>query len=470
MLSRLRESLALILLALLPFHALGITVLTRMIAGPMQPPLGAVALWKEALLGVILVLALIELVRPRGRRSETGSMRRFDRLDVCVILLMLSLFIASLLASGLSVSRFFSPSLLYGVRYDLVPLLAFVILRRVPWSDVFVRRAPIVLVGAATVTVIYALLTLVVPDAFFRVLGYSDLHSLYVPGGPIAAFQQIGDTAIRRLQGPMSGPNQFGIWLAMLLPFALALPRRWRRVITVLMLAAIVLSFSRAAWIAAAVVLGVALWPVVRRLSATTVTLGCIGVLVVALSVLYAFPSVLLRVESSADHVRNPLQAVSIILHEPLGRGLGTAGPAQNRVSDACVFLEEGSDASWAVPHQNLCVFVGDMQVQPVGRACACPLLPENWCLQLGVEGGWLALLTFLLLTLWTLGALRRSRHPLGAHTFLALLAVSIAALFLHAYEDAAVAYTVWMVVAVTLASARRPREAASPSHAADVR
>ncbi len=441
---RIREYCTVLLLALLPFHALGVTVLTRLVDGPNQPPMGVFALWKEGLLMLVLLLACVEFVEmKRDQRPETRrKILSFDALDVCIVILAASLLFSTFLVSGLR-----SPFALYGLRYDLVPLAAFVLLRRVDWSDRFRARAPFVLAIAACVAAVYALLTLALPASFFTAIGYSDLHSLYVPGRPIAAFQQIGGSALRRLQGPMSGPNQFGIWLAAVLPFALSLRPLLRRIVAPLLLLAIVLSFSRAAWIATAVILVIALWPQLKKLSVTVVTTLCIGVLAIALAVLLAFPSVILRVESSIDHLRNPLEAAGIMLREPLGRGLGSAGPANNRVADACVYQEEGSDVSWAVPHADLCVFAGATQVQPVGRACNCPLLPENWYLQLGVEGGWLAFIAFTALIVLALKKLRALRSPV----FLSLLAVSIAALFLHAWEDAATAYAVWAMVAVTL-------------------
>ncbi len=431
----LRETLALILLALLPFHALGVTVLTRIAAGPNHAPLGALALWKEALLALVLLLALVEIVRSGDLKKALKA----DRFDACVLVLAAALAVASLVA-GTPLAQ-----IAYGIRYDLVPLAAFVILRRVPWSDGFLRRLPFVLGGAVLAAVSYGLLTLALPASFFTALGYSDLHSLYVPSGPVAPFQQIGGTALRRMQGAMSGPNQFGIWLAALLPVVLAIGGRWRRFVAPLVLLGIVLTFSRAAWIAAAAVLIASFWPQLRKLSVTAVTVLCVGILALSVAVLAFFPSVILRIESSADHLRNPIEAVSIMLREPLGRGLGSAGPAHNRVSDACVFLEEGSDASWAAPHADLCVFVGDAQVQPVGKACSCPLLPENWYLQLGVEGGWLAMFAFMALVVLLI------RRLWPTPPAMALVAVSIAALFLHAWEDAAVAYTVWILLAITL-------------------
>ena len=62
MLSRVREWLALVLVGFLPFHALFVTVLTNLIAGPGHAPLGILALWKEAVLLIVLILAFLEII------------------------------------------------------------------------------------------------------------------------------------------------------------------------------------------------------------------------------------------------------------------------------------------------------------------------------------------------------------------------------------------------------------------------
>lgn len=435
MVARLRESLTLVLLALLPFHALGVTVLTLAVAGPDHAPLGALALWKEALLAAVILLALTEILRS-GRKKVF----MFDRIDRALIVTVGALVFGTLFV-GVPLKQ-----AVYGIRYDLVPLAAFLVLRRVPWDEAFLRKLPFVLAGAVFVAVAYGLLTLVLPTSFFSVLGYSDLHSLYLPNAPVAPFQQVGGTALRRMQGAMSGPNQFGIWLACVMPVLLALPPRNRRVLAPIALLAVLLSFSRAAWIATAVVVLVHFWPTIRTLSARTVGIACTGLLVTILAATAFFPAVVLRGASSSDHLRRPAEALAVMALAPFGRGLGSAGPANNRVTDACVFLEEGSDPSWALPHPELCVFVGKKQIQPE-NACDCPLLPENWYLQLGVEGGWIAMIAFIVLLAFVIRRLWPMPPAFG------MLAVAIAGMFLHAWEDAAVAYTSWILCAIAITS-----------------
>jgi hypothetical protein len=205
------------------------------------------------------------------------------------------------------------------------------------------------------------------------------------------------------------------------------------------------MTLSRSALLAAGVIVVVMLWrqlPKKKFFQFAGVLLGLSFVLSIFA---YFFASdVIIRKASTRDHISRPMEAIRLIIQHPLGMGLGTAGPASNRVSDTCVHLTEGADATWAQAHPNLCVFVGGAQVQPVDGACSCPLLPENWYLQMGVEMGVLGFILFVALTIFILKKL-----PKNNPVFLAFLGIAIAALFLHAWEDAAVAYSIWILMAV---------------------
>ncbi len=449
MLQRLREWFTLGLVALLPFHAFAVTVLTRAVAGPGHAPLAAIAVWKDVLLLVILVLAVIEML-PRLRSSL-----RLDRLDLLVLLLCLAALAVTL------VHRPEKAVLLLAIKYDLVPPVMFVLLRRVPWSPWFRARLRHVLVSVGALVAALGLLTILLPTGAFTWLGYSDLHSLYVPGGPLAPYQQIGNSWLRRIQSTMSGPNQLGLWL--LLPLGFLLPsllrRTWNRstlLATVLLGLCLALTFSRAAWIGAVVM---AVLCLVRAFSLRKYrrffVWGGTALLTIALLLTVLFPQVLFRLSSTRGHLEKPLQAMQRIWDAPFGLGLGEAGPASNRYRDACVFLRPQDDPAWAKAQPSLCVFLGTTQVQPVDRVCHCPFLTENWYLQLGVELGVAGLLLSLLLTFALIAALRvrwkQGADPLADAAFLAFLGVSIGALFLHAWEDAAVATTGWLLVAVAL-------------------
>ncbi len=451
-LSFIRERVALVLIALLPLHALAVTVFTKVVAGPGHAPLSSFAVWKEVLLVVIVGIALVEICRPirNNGRYEFHPIRSIDIIDVLVIVG---------LAWATKLPYWFREPILtkqfiYGFKYDFVPLVAFVVLRRVSWSKDFLPTASKILFGMGVAVALYGIITMLLPMSFFTALGYSDLHSLYVAEGPLAAFQQIGGTALRRMQSTMSGPNQLGLWL--LLPIGVSLgtlgnsgvkSEKWK-VESMLLLIALVLTFSRAAWIAAAVMLLVTWIRTVKRAHAWRMGAVVLGCLVPCLIVLaFAFPSVFLRFSSSSGHFKKPVEAVDILLKNPLGLRLGAAGPASNATSETCVKLDGGADTAWAKDRPDLCVFVAGVQTQPKGRECDCPILTENWYLQWAVEFGWVGLVVSLLIPFFILRK-REWNAPM-----LAFLGISIAGLFLHSFEDAAVAYTVWILLAVTLQS-----------------
>ncbi len=458
MLQRLRERLTLILIGLLPLHALLVTVLTKAFSGPAHAPLTVIAVWKEVLLLLILGIAFLEIfwpVRKKGR-WVFEPIRSVDAIDMIILVMLIPVFwIPYYLRLPV-----LTPEFLFGFKYDFVPLVAFFMLRRVPWSKDFLPKAFRIVFGVGVGIAIFGIISAVLPMNFFTALGYSDLHSLYVAEGPLAAFQQIGGTALRRIQSTMSGPNQLGLWL--LLPFGIALVEGfkgkarsgWRVAGSLVIVLALILTFSRAAWIAAVVMLLVTWVSGAKKAHASKVGFLVIGgFLPCLIAVAILFPSVFLRFSSSSDHIKKPVEAVDILLKHPFGLGIGTAGPASNATSDTCVKLEGGSDVSWAKDRPDLCVFVAGIQVQPASRDCDCPVLTENWYLQWAVEFGWIGLVVSLLIPFFVLRKKREWTGPM-----LAFLGISVAGLFLHSFEDAAVAYTVWILLSVTLQSRSEDR------------
>jgi len=469
MLQRIRESLALLLLALLPFHAFFVTVGTKLLVGSNHAPLTALTLWKEAVLGIILVIAVWEMV-VGGRLSGVGKNLSTDNRQPTTDIidwLIGALLVLSLVVTAATHGDW--KLYLFGFKYDFVPLVAFLVLRRVSWSDIFMKRAFVTLIITGGIVACFGIMGMYLPQEFFVRLGYSDLHSLYRPNAPLAAFQQIGGSGIRRMQSVMSGPNQLGLWL--LLPLSVLLTRKKvvscrLSVVSMFIVIALLLSLSRSAVLAAGVIVTILLWNVLNKKMFISAMLSVLAAASVGGIVLYQFsPDLIVRAASSRGHISRPLEAIGMIMRQPLGYGLGTAGPASNRVSDTCVHLEDGADASWASDRPELCVFVGDTQVQPEAP-CSCPFLPENWYLQIGIEMGVLGLLLYVV----TIGVLIRrlfvtsfirinevTNNQLFTQSItLALLGVSIAALFLHAWEDAAIAYTVWLLVAVVTPQSER--------------
>ncbi len=468
--SRFRESLTLVLIALLPLHAMAVTVLTHFFQGSGHAPLQLIAVWKEVILAVIVFSALAEIVAAKdaGAERRTWSL---DLLDWCIVLAIVTGALVSVTSSDLGSAFGTQLSLadrkfLVGFKYDFLPLTAFFLLRRVVWSGDFQRSVSWVIIGVGFLIAVFGIVTLLLPMSFFTALGYSDLHSLYRPHAPIAAFQMIEGTELRRIQSVMSGPNQFGLWL--LIPFAAslqwcaaALRRRtfFRAILalgaSLLFFVTIGLTYSRSAWLGAGVLtMFFILWMlrgVLRSaLHRSAVIIGA-GVLAAALllgGIRYA-PEVVLRTQSLLGHLEKPAEAVALMRAHPLGLGLASAGPASNHFSDTCMFFDLGADVSWARKRTDICVFVGGVRKLPPGKVCECPLLTENWYLQWGVEMGFVGLLLCILIVGLPLLAVRRvSPFTVRAFPLLALAGIATGGLFLHAFEDSGVAYTLWILLA----------------------
>ena len=468
--ARFRESLTLALIALLPLHAMAVTVLTQTFQGSNHAPLLMISIWKEAVLALLVLIAVAEIMTSRESdgQSRVWSM---DPLDWCIVLAVVVGALGSIDSAGSG--SFLSTHLsladrkfLVGFKYDFLPLVVFFFLRRVPWTRDFYRSAAWVLIGTGVLVAIFGLITLWLPMSFFTVLGYSDLHSLYRPNAPIAAFQMVEGTTLRRIQSVMSGPNQFGLWL--LIPLAAALQwcvesiARRRFVIaifavatSILFLITIALTYSRSAWIASALMIVLLLFWILRGILqkvahriAVVVVLAVIAA-AVALGGIHYAPAIVVRTQSLLGHFEKPKQAITLLRAHPLGMGLGSAGPASNHYSDTCVFLPLGADFSWAKQRPDLCVFLGGVRKLPAGKVCECPLLTENWYLQWGVEMGYVGFLLSLLIVFLPLVSVRRI-SPLTSRSFplLALAGIGVAGLFLHSFEDSAVAYTIWILVA----------------------
>jgi hypothetical protein len=466
-LQRLRQNLVLLLLGLLPFHALLVTAGTMLLKGPGHAPLFELAVWKEVVLLFVLGIGVVELIPRLSLGKSRASMPH---------LLILALLLLSLLTYPFLPDDVALKSYAYGFRYDFLPLIAFFVLSLLLWEELFIRRLLAALFIVSIVVAVYGIVSFYLPISFFTALGYSDAHSLYAVSSPLSAFQLVSDTGIRRIQSTFGGPNQFGLYL--FLPFAygllaifqpgsfpltaLRLPfPRWKLLestplargllFTFGIAIAILLTFSRSALIGAAVMAVVASILFKRH---TKPVVGTVVLLVVLGTVLGTF---LRSPLTTAAHVERPLQALQILLNEPLGRGLGQAGPAHHRTSDACFFFPSDADTSWAKDRNDLCIFTGVKQVlpDPASKSCRCPVIPENWYLQIGIELGVIGLVLYIALLFFILKGLIKlatSNQQLvtcvAALYFLGLLA---AGLFLHSFEDSVVAYTVFTLTAIAL-------------------
>lgn len=172
-----------------------------------------------------------------GKRREVAALAFCD-LD----LLMMTSFMVASLATAWSVSPVLSfvgsEERGMGLLFSLVLLGAYGVARFATPKDW--RIAGTVAIGVACVMSIYAILQWFGLDA----------------SGLRGAFPVYGTTGATRAFATLGHPNFLGAYLATLLPLALLLPRRFMWGVSALMGLGIVVTYSRAAWLAAAVGVG----------------------------------------------------------------------------------------------------------------------------------------------------------------------------------------------------------------------
>jgi hypothetical protein len=462
MLYKVRHWLVLLLIAILPFHALLVTYGTKLIYGPGHSPVLFLALWKEALVVIILLLIFIELFFVDKKKIiqiiRDGAKWKFglDKVTWCALGIILLAFVTELWTDVPNMQW------AYGFKYTVFPLIVFLMCRQVSWDEDFLDKKIIpVLISVSGVVALYGIVSFFLPQSFFSALGYSDAHSLYAPGSSLSAFQQISGTSIRRIQSVFAGPNQLGIWLV--IAWSLLICSNRKRVACRLSLIALVavalfLTFSRSAWIAAFVITIIAISLQLKGKAKVITLSSIVGLVIACISIIYiSAPELIDRSISNKHHFERTRDGVIAMVKNPLGHGLGTAGPASNKFSDACMHFESGADISWASDRSDLCLFVEGEQVQSTDRACICPVLPENWYVQVGYELGIVGFMMFVALVIFVIKRgqtpLMKSKMCCNNIVILAFLGISIAALFLHAWEDSAVAYTLWILVGIVLST-----------------
>ncbi|QQS20158.1 O-antigen ligase family protein [Candidatus Saccharibacteria bacterium] len=259
-------------------------------------------------------------------------------------------------------------------------------------------------------------------------------HFGYQTGVTITPVQTINqDTLTIRAQSTLRGPNPLGAYLVLgigLLWVAM-LKISGRYLLLLLAAGAMLVSFSRSAWLGLLVTMTV--WLGAKRgfMKGARVVLpfalGVFALLVSALFLLQAnqgFKNAVLHVndQSTAEQTSNEdrLSALRIgikdVVSEPFGRGLGTAGPAS--------MLEDDIPAR----------------------------ISENYFLGLGQEIGWLGMGLFVTVCYRLGRSLYARKEGLARMLFATLAGLTLVNLLSYAWADVTLAYLWWGLAAIGLA------------------
>jgi len=367
----------LILLFFLPFNAFFVTYLTFVFELGSKGRL-VITLWKEWLIFALLIRVIWDYFKrklsgskkrrilPRKASSPSQFLPSLSAKNVLDCLKkifyhsrkiqwfdwgILLLFVLSLLTIFWGET---SPkAIIFGLRFNFQFFLLYFIVRLLKLN---LKQAKIVvltvLVSGIVVVIFGVLQSVVLPWNFLNSFGYSYLKS-WEPGSPLQSSQIIAGTrSLSRIISTLSGPNQLGSYLSMiiLLSFALIIfvKKTWQRVFLALFVLTAFIPFfrtySRSAWLGLVAALLVFCFCFLFRLIKLKKKLkpdlggALISIFVLIFFVVFTLVAIgskprnlfyiLIHPVSSADHLQKMKYALHLISKYPFGQGLGAAGPA----------------------------------------------------------------------------------------------------------------------------------------------
>jgi O-antigen ligase len=389
-----------IILVLMPFHAfLAISL------GSLGIDRTLVQSWKEIL---ILIMSFIWVIYQISKKKLAFKTDAINLLFLSII--FLSILVSAFIRPG-------SEALLFGIKTNLVALALFFI-AQIPISNKsFLKRNLlwlIIIPGVVVSLLAFFQAFLITPETLEKI-GYT--AATINP-------RQIIDGSINFLRSfsTLGGPNQLGAYLLIPLAFSLVYgirQKKWFVLLpSMLILAAIVLSFSRSAWIGAIITFSLSVFLSISKkqkiyflIISLLVAFIVGGTIASQIGTNERLQNVLLhgrvfegRIEGS-DQGR--LESIARIAGEvtarPFGHGLGSAGPASFRSEN--------------------------------------PIIPENWFLQIGYEIGIAGLLLYIFAFAALLGEFIRNRSNNLAITLFSITAgVLVINIFLQAWADSTLA------------------------------
>ncbi len=414
--------LVVITLILLPFHAF-LTVWLSSLIGHYT----LLRLWKEFLLIPILIGAIYILINDKGLRQKIINSWLVRLMTVYASLLLLLAFIPW-------ARHDVTPKAMwYGLLVDLRFLVFFVVvLILAAKSRLLFKNWPKILFVPAILVAAFAILQyLILPYDFLKHFGYSD--------STIAPYETINRNIQHiRVISTLRGANPLGAYLILPISALTVLliknkPRRFKGIFLAAgLLMALIFSFSRSAWIGTVLSVAMISWLSLRSAHARKVVIWVLATIVIASAALAmilrnnsAFENIVFHTErnskvaisSNEQHASAFKSAISDIIHQPLGVGVGTAGP------------------------------------QSVYNGSGNARIAENYFLQIGQEAGVIAMLLFIVICVMVGKKLyERRTDPLALALFASLIGITFVNLLSHAWADDTLAYIWWGLAGVALA------------------
>ena len=384
----------------------------------------AIRLWDQVILALSIIGTLYLLITDHKIRFNTLS-RRLVWIIFAYIFLNIAWGIIAYEGHEVT-AKALGYGLIVNLRYPIFFLITWSITLRM--SRLHAHWQKLVIWPAIVVIVIGLLEIFILPKDILKHFGY----------GPntIPVMETINNNKnYLRFPSTLRGANPLGAYLIIPISVMTVLitrnKRNWQRILF-LVGAAIVLfyTFSRSAWLGAILSMVIIYFTGKIDKKHQRILTAAGGILVLGLIILglvfhnnTRFQNFVLHTQSHSavqstsdgDHISAFKYGLHQVVHAPLGRGPGTAGPA-------------------SLYNNNK------------------PRIAEDYFIQIGQELGWLGLILFLLINvgvgylLW----LRRD-DPLALSLFASLIGITLVNLLLYAWSDDTLSYIWWGLAGIAM-------------------
>jgi hypothetical protein len=412
-----------LIMIILPFHAF-LTVWLASAADHYT----LLRLWKEFLLLIIIAGTAYLLFVDRRLREKILSSLLAQLIGLYFLLSLLWGIVAySLDKVTLKALGF---GLVVNLRYLAFFLVIWVIATKSQWLEKMWPK--ILLIPAGIVILIGLLQRLVLPYDFLRHFGYNE--------STIFPYQTINyDIKYPRIMSTLRGANPLGAYLILIISAigVLFLKFKQQRLFWGLFgtagLLALFFSYSRGAWIGLGLSGLFLAWLTLKQDRSKQLFLGVLALILIGSAVAAyglrnnpTFENYLFHthdrstIEESSNeaHISAFKEGMDDVVTEPLGRGVGTAGPA-------------------SVYNQNK------------GR------IADNYFVQIAQEVGWLGLIVFLAINFLVVRELWvRKKDNLALILLVSVVGITAVNLVSHAWTDDTLAYIWWGLAGIALAPA----------------
>ena len=409
------------ILVLLPFHALFTTWL-----GSNFNHLDLWRIWKEILIVFICLPISLWLVYIDPKLKNYIFKSWVLRLFVAYIILHIVM--GWWAYSHHQVDR---TALVYALLINLRFILFFLIcLVAAATSSLLKDNWHKLLIGPAAAVIVFGLIQkLFLPYDFLRHLGYNK--------NTILPYQTVdGNTDLYRLQSTLRGANPLGAYLVLILTALIAPFKKIQKKYLALLIVGLVVmffSYSRSALIGLIISFGfIAKWSYTKKIKNSKLLVAICVLVAVGLVTTYSLHgSTKLQdtILHSSTQSKAPANSNSVrwtalksglkdVVHQPLGRGPGTAGPASFRNNHS-------------------------------------PRIAEDYYLQIGQEVGVLGIAIFVAINALVAVELWRNRQDQLAKILLAsLIGITFVNLLSHAWTDDTLSLLWWGFAGIALAPA----------------